>query len=428
MVEYAYNIWNKVKSKQEVLMNMSHLGLTNVVNLAAPLLIAPHIIQYCGLGQYGRLSLALGILFIFIVITDFGFNLYGPKSMVEVNGDKKQLSILLSRILGAKFLLFIAASILILIVISFFYHQIFIKGILVGIIISLLGKAYNLNWFFLGLQRNGIFFWLTVLVKGVCVWAIFAFVHDKEDIDLVLCLLGGSDLALFLFAMLYLYFFESIQCVIVTMSSIVFTLRGSWNIFLTNLVLSATNNSYIAIIGLILSPEKTAVFAIADRVLNILKTIAGILFQTFYSKAILLAKQNLEDYRHMLWNYFRFSFLLFIVFGSIIFMSSNEIAKYFTVESMEEVQHLLQIGAFIPLVITTNSAAYMTLIIFERHKSYFIPIFVGWLVCIVTCYSLVSGLQLRGAILAMYITELWITIALNIAAYRYLNYQTNGNN
>ena len=72
--------------KENGFKNYFIYGFGQIINLIAPLLIAPKVISVCGIENWGKIGVAISIFTILTVFVDFGSFLIGVK---EISTNKK---------------------------------------------------------------------------------------------------------------------------------------------------------------------------------------------------------------------------------------------------------------------------------------------------------------------------------------------------
>ena len=72
--------------KENGFKNYFIYGFGQIINLIAPLLIAPKVISVCGIENWGKIGVAISIFAILTVFVDFGSFLIGVK---EISTNKK---------------------------------------------------------------------------------------------------------------------------------------------------------------------------------------------------------------------------------------------------------------------------------------------------------------------------------------------------
>ena len=71
--------------------NIGNLTILNFFTYLFSLFLIPHIVNSIGLENYGNILFGLSLMFYFIVLSDFGINLYAPRELAVLKVKKKEL-------------------------------------------------------------------------------------------------------------------------------------------------------------------------------------------------------------------------------------------------------------------------------------------------------------------------------------------------
>ena len=88
---------------KEKIYNLSVYSIGQAINLISPLLVTPFIVYKCGEDGLGRIGISLSLMFILIVIIDYGSYIIGVKEVAINREDKSKLQAILSKIYVLKF-------------------------------------------------------------------------------------------------------------------------------------------------------------------------------------------------------------------------------------------------------------------------------------------------------------------------------------
>src|SRR5205809_2845344 len=139
---------------KSVVRNFFSLSFIQATNFLLPLLLIPFIIRLVGVEKFGVITFVQAFSVILTTIVDYGFNLTATREISIHRNDKAALARIFSSVLWTKMLLFLAATLL-AVVVAFAvpqYRPISLP-ILAGLSI-VLGNAIFPVWFFLGMERT----------------------------------------------------------------------------------------------------------------------------------------------------------------------------------------------------------------------------------------------------------------------------------
>lgn len=172
--------------------------------MITPLITTPYISRVLGATELGKYGYTQSITTYFILIGTIGIAMYGERETAyipEGESGKKQQTILFWEINGLR--LITVAMTLAVFYFTFVSHS--PLGYLYAIqMIDILANVFDISWFFQGMEEFKKTVARNMMVKLICVGAIFIFVKDVSDLPLyVLCyslslLLGNLSLWLYL--------------------------------------------------------------------------------------------------------------------------------------------------------------------------------------------------------------------------------------
>lgn len=144
-----------------------------------PLITTPYLSRRLGAEQLGTFSFANTIAYYFALFSMLGVNNYGNRSIAMVSNNKEQLSIKFLEIYAFQLLVSI-----ICIAIYFMYCEIgsFDKKISLIFLMYVISSAFDINWFFFGMEKFKITTIRNASVKLFTIVLIFIFVKTPEDV------------------------------------------------------------------------------------------------------------------------------------------------------------------------------------------------------------------------------------------------------
>ena len=98
---------NVTNSRLNLIVNFFYIGLMKFLNIGSKYFLVGYLIRTLGENGYGILTWVDSIVQYFIMLINFGFDLYAAKHVVENKGDKKKLNEIISTIYYIKGILFL---------------------------------------------------------------------------------------------------------------------------------------------------------------------------------------------------------------------------------------------------------------------------------------------------------------------------------
>jgi len=397
-----------VKSENRVfLTNAFFLALIQAANLLLPLLTFPYLIRILGTELFGVLALATAIMHYANVLIDYGFNLTATRDVARIRENNMALIHLFSTVQFIKLSLAIISAFLLVIIHIFtsWLNSYFVLYWLT--FFSVVTNGLFPIWLFQGMEKMHLVSILAVGSKLLFTIFIFVLVDSKQDYLLVPMLgLISSSLTLFLGLCAAIKFF-GLRWRIPLISSVVFQLRISWYVFLSQLKITLFSNTNVVILGFFAGPIAVGYYASAEKIMRALSLLQTPITQALYPQISQTMKTSptraiFRLRRIALYGVFCYGVLLTAVFilaewGCVFLFGSegNVIAT------------LLRIMLPVPVFIFLNNIfGTQVLLNLGRDRVFFLVILRIAFVSLVLCIALSSTYQAYGASLALLITEL----------------------
>ena len=414
------------KETKRVLINLLNLSFVKFFTYLIPLITIPYIIRRIGLAKFGVISLAQALSVYFNLLFNFGVGLIGPKEVSLGVDDKIKLNDILTQIYSAKFILFFVSLI-------FFFLSIFVfpfvrENILLFWLFFISTFLFSVfpSWFFIGIQRSD---YITIINTPFSILsAIFIFILIKKPEDFmlipVISIFGGGIISLIgLYIVVFKY---KIRFSIVSFKKGFKLIKRLFPFFLSRLSINFYTSTGTIILGVFLNSEVVGKFAIADKVVKLLKDIFSPLYDAtlpFFTKLfhedVKRGKRKLNQFLGFgsLINFFIISFVIIFRKFIIIFFSGG-------VNFVSEISLiLLSIIIFFvyPSVIIGRNA----LIPLGMEKEFNVSIIKGAFTYFIIISSLFIAKQILG--LSEIVVLVWVLIAsivseIVIFSSRYYNY------
>ena len=165
---------------KKIFKNYIYNILYQLVKLFLPLFLVSYTYAHLGSSTLGINDYATNISSWFILFGVLGVNTYGNREIAKVRDDKDKLSKSFYEILAMQFI-----NMMIVFVLYVLYTILFVKEnqiIYFIICLSILASAFDISWFYYGVEDFGIVSIRNIVVKLVGVLLIFSFVKTPEDL------------------------------------------------------------------------------------------------------------------------------------------------------------------------------------------------------------------------------------------------------
>jgi O-antigen/teichoic acid export membrane protein len=176
-------------SNRKLLENLSFQSIAEFAGKGLQAIYYLYFANVIGVEGNGIYGYAMSIVVFFILIVEFGIDIYGMRSIAkDSNNVRKYVDHIFSLRL---FLAFISYSLLALFAFLFIDKEI-VRYALLILGFNIFSSAMLLNWVFQGIEKMGIVAVRQVMVSLLTVILIFIFVHDSGDTLLALGIISFS--------------------------------------------------------------------------------------------------------------------------------------------------------------------------------------------------------------------------------------------
>lgn len=168
--------------KSKVVGNTIMLYLMSVAKLIFPLLTLPYLTRVLSTDTYGFVSYVKSCMTYIQLIIDFGFSLSSVKDIVNANGDKGKIGLIIGKTYVSKAILAFASAIaLIVMCLTIKVLQLNLIYVLLSFV-SVATTLFLADFFFRGIEKMQYITIVFLISKGVSVLFTFVFVKGDESV------------------------------------------------------------------------------------------------------------------------------------------------------------------------------------------------------------------------------------------------------
>lgn len=173
----------------QVVKNYLYNASYQVFVLLIPLITTPYLARVLGPTGVGINAYTNSIIQYFILFGSIGVNLYGNRQIAFVRDDKDKMTktfyeIFLMRIMT---IVLAYAAFLIFLMTTGSYHVFYLAQS-----VSIIAAAFDISWFFMGVENFGVTVLRNFVVKIVTLISIFTFVKSFDDLNIYIMILSLS--------------------------------------------------------------------------------------------------------------------------------------------------------------------------------------------------------------------------------------------
>lgn len=397
------------KEAKTVVQNFGYLTLLQVAGCIFPFITMPYLARVIGAAGFGKIAFASAIICWVQTITDWGFTYTATRDVAQNREDKRKVSAIFSNVLWARLLLAIV-SLLILACCIFLIPSFRANNAIILVTFLMVpGHILFPDWFFQALERMKYTTIFNLAIKFIFTIMVFVCIRDDEDVIIqplltsvgyLVC--GGISMWLILRRWGYSLLRPQFK-------SIYRTIKGSADVFLSNLMPNLYNSFSVMLLGSLSGATANGIYSGGDKVVSTAAPFQDILSRVFFpflsrriDKADLFAKINM---------------LTGCFIAALLFVAAPLIVKVFLAPEFSESVTVLRILA-VSWVFRTMSSTYGTnyLILVRKEHGLRNITAVCSILGMAMSYPLISRFSYMGAVWTVFISRMLLGTATFIYA------------
>ncbi len=172
--------------------NYAYNVVYQILTIILPLITAPYISRTIGANGLGIYSFSYSIAQYFALFILLGVNNYGNRTIAAIRDDKDQRSVKFWEIYFLQITLGVIVISIYLLYCTFFVKDNMVIALIQ--VIYLLSVAFDINWFFFGIENFKVTVTRNIVIKILTVVATFTLVKNESDLVLYSLILSFSYL------------------------------------------------------------------------------------------------------------------------------------------------------------------------------------------------------------------------------------------
>lgn len=375
----------------------------------------PYLVRVLQVENFGAVVFVQGIIQYFVLFTDYGFNLLGPKEIAQHDSIKERGKIFASIFCAKLILLLISTIVFICMLIGVKYINDIDITLYSVVYLMVIGNVIFPIWFFQGIQQMRYITIVNIIGRFLSVVCIFYFVKAPSDYILaglfqaIVPLIAGTCSWIILWKKYREVFilpkFQSVKQVFI----------DAWEIFTSTIAINLYTASNIVFLGLLTNNTIVGYFSGAQKIIQNINQLISPVTQAIYPYVSKIASNSKND---------ALKFLRKIVFilgggnfiGSVlIFIFAEWIVDVLLGAGYEQSVLLLRILAFLPFIISlSNIFGIQTMLVFGMKKQFNKVLLSAAIVNTVIVLPMIYFYQAIGVSISMTITEIFVTLSMYI--------------
>lgn len=376
----------------------------------------PYLTRVLQVEMFGTVVFAQGLINYFILFTDYGFNLLGPKEIAQ-NDEVDKRGKVFAKIFFAKVLLMLIAMAVFatgILGLNFYFK---VDVLLYAVVfLTVIGNVIFPVWFFQGIQQMRYITLVNVIARFCSIAGIFYFVKQPQDYILAALFQAIVPLVAGICSWVVLIKnFPEVLC-LPTLEEIINILKECWSIFVSTVAINLYTVSNVVFLGFLTNPVTVGYFSAAKKIIDNITQLISPISQAVYPHINKLVMQSSKDVKPFL------DKVLFILCGgtfigsAFIFIFANLIVEILLGSGYDESVILLRIMAFLPFIIAMSNVFGIQIMLPFGMQSTFSRI----LICAAvlnTCMvmPLIYFWQDIGVSISIVVTECFVTVVMYLA-------------
>lgn len=243
------NFFKSLNSNNQIILkNFSYLTLMKVFNIGVKVVLAAYLIRILGSEKYGLITWLDSVIQYFIMIVNFGFNIYAAKYIVENKNNTTKINEIVSSIFIIKGLLFILSLICVLLLGSLETFSTY-KTFLLLLMFSGIGEVLFPVWFFQGTENLKPATFIVFLTRLFLLIGTVIFVNSQYNLLAYILLLVSSSILMGISGVFYLFKYYKIKIILLPINKLVNYFKESLPFFIGRFLSLVFNFGTIFFIG-----------------------------------------------------------------------------------------------------------------------------------------------------------------------------------
>jgi len=401
----------KYLNYRNLIINFFYLAVLQGLSLLLPLVTYPYLIRILDVDNFGLVIYAQTIIYYFIIVINFGFNISATKQISVNRNDISKLKEIFSNVLFIKsFILLLTYFVLGIYIFFSDYAKTHKLLFLYSSLMCIYDVIFPI-WYFQGIEKMKYITNISLISKLIFTFLIFFVVKTKDDYFLVPLMNGIGTITAGVFSLYIIIIRHKISIVMPNLEKVKFYFFDSWPIFTSNVSIRLYISANKLVIGSILGMEKLAYYDIAEKITNLFKTPHALLSQVIFPKI------SKEKNIHFIKKIFNYSIIinLILMFLGIIF--GKQIINIIASGKMLAAYSILIILLFsVPIVGISNLFGLQILIPFGYNKIFSKTIIISALIYLFLMVTLwlLNSINLYSISIVTIITEIIVTVIMFI--------------
>lgn len=403
--------------RHSFVQNVFALYGVKFANYLFPLFTIPYLARVLGPKEWGIVAFTQAFGQYLTLLVEYGFDLSATREVARSRDSLERRAELFAGVLGAKVLL-TSLMLGVVLVISHWvpafreHPKVFWAGVFWAV-----AMAFNIMWYFQGLERMRLVALLDMGAKGLALVGIMLLVRGPEDGWKVFILQGLASLGSTLIAFVLAY--REFPIRLPTFRKIMEVLRLGWTMFLFRSAVSLYTVGNAFILGLFASPQIVGYYAGAEKISKAILGFLGPISQALYPRLSYLAQRSRIEAARIA----RVGMIVLGLGGAFmglaVFVLAPQLVRIFLGEGYDPAIPVLRLLALLPpLIALSNVLGIQWMLPLGLDRPFNVIILVAGVLNLCLAVFLAPRFSQLGMALAVVVTETFVTAAMYLVLRR----------
>ena len=263
--------------------NTFSLFSVKAIDLAIAIWLIPYLILKVGLQNYGAYAFALALLFFFMNITNYGFNLVAVRDLAKkATNNQKMIGVIFNEVFSVK--LYLTGLLLIIMLLLILFVPKFSSYKLLYLFASflLISDLFSLRWFFLGMEKMKFLPAINLVATLIYVLLVILFIRQPKDFVYIILFEAIGMLIAGFISFTYVLNEYQLTIKILPFKKVRKYMVANFSSFINLLVPSVLSNIAVLLVGFFSIPTHVSFMQLGVKFSNAFSTVNAILTKVFY--------------------------------------------------------------------------------------------------------------------------------------------------
>jgi PST family polysaccharide transporter len=279
--------------------NFVAMMVWQVGNYLVPLLTFPYLTRVLGVSQFGVLGFATAIAAYGIALTEWGFNLSGPRATIECRDSQDALNRLVWTTMGAKACLGLLSFGAVLLILQFVEHGASIGTVVLLSWLTVLGNVITLNWLFQGLERFSLFATVSLIGRFLTLPLTFIWVKAADDVAIAAGIQAAASVLTGLLSLAVAWRIGVLKRPAASWQTMFERLRQSADMFVATASVSLFSATNSIMLGAMAGTYQVGIYSAADKIKTVGNMIPAQVNTVLYPRVSMLFADRARAAAHL---------------------------------------------------------------------------------------------------------------------------------